>query len=136
MKRIISMLLLVISLTSVFSIAFASSEIVPYASQIFSVTSVHTDISGGKVKGAANAKSWVTADTLGMSSMALYEENSSGGWTRVASASSKYGYNTMNYSYTISATAKAGKEYKFVATFYGKDGSITDSVTRTTYVTN
>lgn len=133
MKRIISLVLLVITLIS---ITMASAEIMPYASQIFSATSLHTDISGGRVICGATAKSWVTADQLGMSSMTIYEETSSGGWTKVASASGKYGYNTMNYSYSISATAKADKEYKFVAKFYGKDGSITDSVTRTTYVTN
>lgn len=136
MKRIISLTLLVIGLISIFSVAIASSGIIPYASPIFSETSVHTGISGGKVNCAANVKAWVMADKLGMSSMVLYEETSSGGWTKVASASGKYGYNTDDYSYTISATAKAGKEYKFVASFYGKDGDVTDSVTRTTYVSN
>lgn len=133
MKRILSIFLLTFFLISIFPAASASSDIMPYASQVFDELGSHITFSGGKVRGAADVSSWVTADKLGMSSMALYENNDSGGWTRIASASGKYGYNTTNYSYTISATATAGKEYKFVVTFYGKAGGVTDTLTHTKY---
>ena len=133
MKKVISIFLLTVFLISIFPAASASSGIMPYASQVFAEMGSHITISGGKVKGAADVKSWAIADKLGMSSMVLYEENNSGGWTRIASASGKYGYNTTTHSYTISATATAGKEYKFVVTFYGKVGSVTDTLTHTKY---
>lgn len=136
MKRIISLTMVIVFLVSISSVAFAASGITPYASQIFSQLGSHISYSGGKVLGVASVNAWVVADKLGMSSIALYEGTSSGGWSKIASASGKYGYDTRSYNYTISANATTGKEYKFVVTFYGKDGSVTDSLTHTKYSTN
>ena len=135
MKKIVSVVLCIIFFVMILSSASADSDISTYASQVISQTTAAIRFSGGKVYGAGNIKTVAAADKVGISAMALYEENASGGWTRIASASSKYGYNTNDYSHTISAAATAGKEYKLVVSFYGKIGSLTDTLTQTKYST-
>lgn len=129
MKRVISVFLGIMLLVSMLSVAFADSDIMPYASQVIDATTAAIRFSGGKVYGGGQIKSVATADKLGISSIALYEKNGTS-WTKLTSASSKYGYNTSNYSYTISAPATQGKQYKVTVSFYGKIGSLTDTHTQ------
>ena len=135
MKRVTFIVICIMLIFSICATAFADSNMSSRASQVIDETTIAIRFSGGKVYGAGNIKTVATADKVGISAMALYEENASGGWTRIASASSKYGYNTNDYSHTISAAATAGKEYKLVVSFYGKIGSLTDTLTKTKYST-
>ena len=130
MKRVISILMVVLLMFSSICVAFADVE--SRASQVIDSTTVGISFNGGKVYGMGNIRTVATADKLGMSAMALYVKEGSS-WTRVASASSKYGYNDDSYTHTISATAVDGADYKMVCTFYGKIGSLTDSLTQTKY---
>ena len=134
MKRILSIIIVAMLLVSMFSVASAS-DISTYASKVIAETTVAIRLNSGKVYGMGNIKAVDTADKLGISAMALYEENDSGGWTKVASASSKYGYNTDDYSHTISVTGTAGREYKLIVNFYGKIGTVSDTHTQVIYST-
>lgn len=129
MKRCISIVLCVLVLLSSVSVAFAETGIAPYASQVIDETTVAIRFTGGKVYGGGNIKTVATADKVGISSIALYEKNGTS-WTKLTSASGKYGYGTDDYSYTISAPATKGKTYKVTVTFYGKIGSLTDTHTQ------
>lgn len=129
MKRCISIVLCVLVLLSSVSVAFAETGIAPYASQVIDETTVAIRFAGGKVYGGGNIKTVATADKVGISSIALYEKNGTS-WTKLTSASGKYGYGTDDYSYTISAPATKGKTYKVTVTFYGKIGSLTDTHTQ------
>lgn len=129
MKRCISIVLCVLVLLSSVSVAFAETGIAPYASQVIDETTVAIRFTGGKVYGGGNIKTVATADKVGISSIALYEKNGTS-WTKLTSASGKYGYGTDDYSYTISAPATEGKTYKVTVTFYGKIGSLTDTHTQ------
>lgn len=129
MKRVISIILGIVVLVSMFSVAFADSGIAPYASQVIDETTAAIRFSGGRVLGAGQIRTVATADKLGISSIALYEKNGTS-WTKLTSASSKYGYNASTYSYTISAPATQGKQYKVTVSFYGKIGSLTDTHTQ------
>lgn len=127
MKRIVAIILSILILVSV--VAIADSDVSTYASQVISQTTAAVRFSGGRVYGGGQIKSVATADKLGISSIALYEKNGTS-WTKLTSASSKYGYNTSNYSYSISAPATQGKQYKVTVSFYGKIGSLTDTHTQ------
>ena len=130
MKRLISIILVILLMCSTLCVAFA--DVNSRASRVISSTTVGISLSGGKVYGMGDIQTITTADKLGMSAMALYVKDGSS-WTRIASASSKYGYNDDSYSHTISATAVDGGEYKMVCTFYGKIGDLTDSLTQSEY---
>lgn len=129
MKRVISIILSVLLLVSMFSVAFADSGIAPYASQVIDETTAAIRFTSGKVYGAGQIRTVATADKLGISLITLYEKNGTS-WTKLTSASSKYGYNSKSYSYTISAPATEGKTYKVTVSFYGKIGSLTDTHTQ------
>lgn len=130
MKRIISIILIVLLMCCTICVAFADVE--SRASQVIDSTTVGISLSGGKVYGMGDIQAITTADKLGMSAMALYVKDGSS-WTRIASASGKYAYNNDDYDYTISATAVDGGEYKMVCTFYCKIGDLTDSLTQSKY---
>lgn len=129
MKKIFATMLVFLLAFSLFSVALADSGITPYASQVIDETTAAVGFSGGKVYGGGNIKTVATADKIGISSIALYEKNGSS-WTKLTSASGKYGYGTNDYSYTISAPATKGKQYKVTVSFYGKIGSLTDTHTQ------
>ena len=128
-KKMLSVLLGIALLISLFSVAFAGSDIVPYASKVIHETTAAIRFEAGKVYGAGRIKTVNTADKLGITSISLYEKNGSK-WTKLTSAYNKFGYNASNYSYTISAPAVEGKVYKVTVSFYGKIGDLTDTHTQ------
>lgn len=130
MKRVISIILAMLMLTSIVTVAFADSGISLYASQVIDETTIGIRFSSGKVYGMGDIHTVAIADKIGISSIKLYEKNGTK-WTQIASSSNKYGYGTNDYGYILSADATAGKQYKVTVSFYGRIGSITDSVTRT-----
>lgn len=132
MKRVISIILIVMLALGSACAAYAAAE--TRASRVIDTTTVGISYSGGKVYGLGNITTVATAKKLSMSAMALYEKDGSS-WKKIASASGKYGYNKDSHSYTISATATKGKEYKMVCTFYGEIGELTDSLTQSKYST-
>ena len=129
MKKVIAIILNVMIIVSMLSVAFAEPDASTYASRVISQTTVAIRCTGGKVYGGGNIKTVATADKVGISSIALYEKNGTS-WTKLTSASGKYGYGTDDYSYTISAPATEGKTYKVTVTFYGKIGSLTATHTQ------
>lgn len=129
MKRCVAIVLSLLVLLSSISVAFSEPGITPYASRVIDETTVAIRFTGGKVYGGGNIKTVATADKVGISSIALYEKNGSS-WTKLTSASNKYGYGTNDYGHTISAPATEGKTYKVTVTFYGKIGTLTDTHTQ------
>ena len=158
MKKILSAVLSIMLLVSLFSVAFADSSIVPYASKVIHETTAAIRFADGKVYGGGqcgagyasyvidattvairfeNGKAYAggqiktvnTADKLGITSIVLYEKNGSS-WTKLNSAYNKFGYNARSYGYTISAPAVEGRQYKVTVSFYGKIGNLTDTHTQ------
>ena len=129
MKRILSAVLSIMLLVSLFAVAFADHDVAPYASYVIDETTAALRFADGKVYGGGQIKTVNTADKLGITSIALYEKNGSS-WTKLNSAYNKFGYNARSYGYTISAPAVEGRQYKVTVSFYGKIGDLTDTHTQ------
>ena len=129
MKKILSAVLSIMLLVSLFSVAFADSSIVPYASKVIHETTAAIRFENGKAYAGGQIKTVNTADKLGITSIVLYEKNGSS-WTKLNSAYNKFGYNARSYGYTISAPAVEGRQYKVTVSFYGKIGNLTDTHTQ------
>lgn len=129
MKRILSAVFSIMLLVSLFAVALADNDVAPYASHVIDETTAAIRFSNGKVYGGGQIKTVKTADKLGITSIALYEKNGSS-WTKLTSAYNKFGYNDSNYSYSISAPAVEGRQYKVTVSFYGKIGNLSDTHTQ------
>ncbi len=134
MKKSGSIILVILLVLSIFSVAFADSNIAPYASQVIDETTASISFPGGRASGLGTIWTVATADKVGISSIELYEENGSG-WRMIASAYNKYGTGTDNYGWSVSGPAVKGKEYKLTVSFYGKIGNLTDTHSMTKYST-
>ena len=126
MKRILSAVLSIMLLVSLFAVAFADHDVTPYASYVIDATTVAIRFENGKAYAGGQIKTVNTADKLGITSIILYEKNGSS-WTKLNSAYNKFGYNARSYGYTISAPAVEGRQYKVTVSFYGKIGNLTDT---------
>lgn len=129
MKQILSAILSVALMITIFSVAFADTGVSPYASYVIDETTAAIRFETGKVYGAGQIRTVNTADKLGITSIKLYEKNGSS-WTLLSSAYNKYAYNASVYHYTISAPAVEGRQYKVTVSFYGKIGDLSDTHTQ------
>lgn len=126
MKRIFVLILSIVMLISLLAPAYAQTLINPRASLVIDETITGLRFEDDRVYGMGSIVTVDTADIVGILTMTLYEKNGTS-WSRLTGVTTKYGYNTDNYAYTISAPATRGKQYKVTATFYGKIGENTDT---------
>lgn len=134
MKKICALMIILVFVLSVCATAQANGGIMPFASQVIDETTIGVTFPSGKIRVLCNIKTVAVADKLGVQRVQVYEKNGSS-WKEIADESSKYGTSDDNYSYVLLEDATSGKEYKIVATFYGKIGSLTDTHTQTKYST-
>ena len=71
MKKILSAVLSIMLLVSLFAVTFADSSIVPYASKVIHETTAAIRFADGKVYGGGQIKTVNTADKLGITSIIL-----------------------------------------------------------------
>lgn len=125
MKRLIRIVTVV--LIMVFAIATTASAMSVQASSfISSVVATTTASGGGKVTGTGKIGASQTCSKIGVTSIYL-QENRSGSWVTVASATGKYGTSTADYSYSVSYSGTAGKTYRTVASFTATCNGVTET---------
>lgn len=69
-------------------------------------------------------------DQIGVTNFSIQEKRN-GSWVSVKSLVGDYNYNRLLYSGGLTYTGKEGYEYRAVAHFYVKDGSLSDTATKT-----
>lgn len=128
MKRILALVLL-LALVSSCSLAFAAAQ--PRASELIVDRFVYAYALGdGKVRFSVDITTIRSVDKLGFSSIELQEKQGSD-WETVKSATNKFGYNRINYSYSISYNGTIGNEYRVYVKYYAEDDGVSDTKTTT-----
>lgn len=117
MKRIITILLIVLSLVLFTSYALAEDEATTRASDYFASYGISLSSAGsGKFNFTMNCSSVGTASQLGVSSYYVQKYTSSG-WVSVASGNGSYKYNTSSYALSKTFNGVAGEKYRVKCTF-------------------
>ncbi len=128
MKRILALALLIALLSC--SLA-AMAEPQPKASELIVDRFVYAYALGdGEVKFTLDITAKKFVDKLGFSYIELQEKQGSS-WEKVKSASNKYAYNSVNYSYSISYNGTIGNEYRVYVKYYAEDDGVSDTKTTT-----
>lgn len=132
MKRIISFIIFLALVVSC-SLACASEPQTRASDLIVDRYIYAYAYAGGDVKFTADMTTHGSVDKLGFPSIKLQEKQGSD-WVTVKSASNKYAYNSAFHSYSISFSGTSGNEYRVVVEYYAKDGSVSDTKTKTSSV--
>ena len=133
LKRIMAFVLLLAIALSSFSVAFATT-IQPRASELIVDRFIYAFAYGnGKIEFTVDMSTYRSVDKIGFPSIEL-QEKQGGSWETVKSATDKYGYNCSMFSYSIPYNGTSGNEYRVVVEYYAKDGSISDTKTKTSSI--
>ena len=117
MKRIITILLIVLSLVSFSSYVLAEDEASTRASDYFASYGISLSSAGsGRFNFTMNCSSVGTASQLGVSSYSIHKYTDAG-WLVVASGSGSYKYNTSSYALSKTFNGVAGEQYRVKCTF-------------------
>lgn len=117
MKRIITILLIAVSILCLCSNCLAEDNLDSRASDYFASYGISLSSGGsGKINFTMNCASHGTASQLGVSSYYVQKYTSSG-WVGVASGTGSYKYNTSSYALSKTFNGVSGEQYRVKCTF-------------------
>lgn len=123
---LVALLILVVVLSGAFA-----EMIQPYASEVIATTGITSSPrSGGEVRFTVNITGTDVMKKLGFPSIEIQEKNGNV-WSCKKEVTNKFKYNSAAYSYSVSYSGTAGKQYRCIASFSASDGSVTDTRVRT-----
>ena len=127
-NRIIATVMIIVALCS--CLVCHAEEIVPTASDLISTCSCTLTAKGTRLQASATVSAKSVSDKIGFSLVCI-QENRNGTWVTVASRTNQYNYNRANQTVTLSYSGKIGYKYRAQCRAYVKDGSISDTASRT-----
>lgn len=137
MKKFISYIVLIMIVLSIFSIwtlAEDSHEAVPpierHASELINSYSCSLVRSGRSLTAESIIMATDSVDQVGVSSFSIQEKRN-GDWVSVKSVEGSYSYNRTGHTVTLTYTGRPGYDYRATANFYVKDGSLSDTASKT-----
>lgn len=132
MKRILTLILVALSIICISSYAFAEDSTSTRASDYFASYGISLSSGGsGKVNFTMSCESVGTASQLGVSSYTVYRYDD-GSWTYITSGSGSYKYNTSSYALSKTFNGVSGEKYRVKCTFLcAKSGGTVETKTYT-----
>lgn len=132
MKKFIScimLIMIVLSAVSMWTFAEDNPKAVPpekRASYLVEVTTCTLVRNGRSLTASCTVRATSTPDKIGVTSFSIQEKRN-GDWVSVKSVKDQYCYNVISYTGGLTYTGRKGYEYRAVANYYVKDGSLTDT---------
>lgn len=132
MKKFIScimLIMIVLSAVSMWTFAEDNPKAVPpekRASYLVEVTTCTLVRNGRSLTASCTVRATSTPDKIGVTSFSIQEKRN-GDWVSVKSVKDQYCYNEISYTGGLTYTGRKGYEYRAVANYYVKDGSLTDT---------
>ena len=114
---------------AIWTFAENNPEVIPperRASELIDAISCSLVRNGRSLTASCTVRATYFADKIGVTSFSIQEKRN-GDWVSVKSVKDQYCYNVMNYTGGLTYTGRKGYEYRAVANFYVKDGSLTDT---------
>ena len=139
MKKFISCIMLIIivfSAVSIWTFAENNPEVIPperRASELIDAISCSLVRNGRSLTASCTVRATYFADKIGVTSFSIQEKRN-GDWVSVKSVKDSYCYDDISYTGGLTYTGRKGYEYRAVANFYVKDGSLTDTDSKTSSV--
>lgn len=117
MKRIIALILLVLSLLCIVSLGLAEENDNTRASNYFQSYGIAVNkLGGGKIQFTMSCSAVGTASQLGVSSYRVQKYTDSG-WVTVANGGSSYKYGVSSFALSKTFNGIAGEKYRVKCTF-------------------
>lgn len=117
MKRIITILLIAVSILCLCSNCLAEDNLDTRASDYFASYGISLSSGGsGKINFTMNCASHGTASQLGVSTYSVHKYTDSG-WVVVASGNGTYKYSTSSYALSKTFSGISGEKYRVRCTF-------------------
>ena len=140
MKKLISCMVILAIAFSTFSVcalAEDSHAVTPpierRASELIKSYSCSLTRSGRNLSSNCVIMAMDIMDQIGVSSFSIQEKRD-GEWVSVKSVEGSYFYNRTGYTGNLTYTGRPGYEYRAVANFYVKDGSLSDTASKTSSI--
>lgn len=116
-RRILALVLVVLSLLCLTSFALAEENDNTRASNYFSNYGISVSkLGSGKIGFTMSCSAACTASQLGVSSYTVYRYDN-GSWTYIASGTGTYKYNVSSYALSKTFNGVAGEKYRVKCTF-------------------
>jgi len=117
MKRILTLVLVLLSIVFMFTTALAEDDSITRASDYFGSYGISlTSPGSGKVNFTMSCSAVGTASQLGVTSYNIQKYTSSG-WVSVASGGSNYKYGVSSYALAKTFNGVSGEKYRVKCTF-------------------
>lgn len=136
MKKFVACAIILMTIFSMFSIQTIAEDtpaidsvIEKRASDLIKSYSCSLSRNGKSLSASCVITATGIMDKIGVSSFSIQEKRN-GAWVSVKSITGNYNYNRTAYTNSLTYTGKAGYEYRAVANFYVKDGSLSDTANK------